>query len=190
MRRDHSKDMKSIENIRDAFLEHIVIYFKSGFAPKSLLRTFIDNWYAYEKASKGITCFLNKNGNPIWFNKPDPIKHKNALLEMDFISEGAKKLILSEDQTILINNKHHRLIKEHSIPVAILYKILRKEENLNVDQTELILQKYYKLGVLTKSEDDLLNSKGLRSKMPRECIYENVFARYDAIGIKNQKPFM
>ena len=31
MRRDHSKDMKSIENIRDAFLEHIVIYFKSGF---------------------------------------------------------------------------------------------------------------------------------------------------------------
>ena len=182
--------MKDINRIKISFLEHIVIYLKSGFAPKSLLRTFIDNWYAYEKASNGKTYFLNKNGNPIWFNKADPIKHKNALLEMDFISEGAKKLILSEDKTILINNKHHRLIKEHSIPVASLYKILRKEENLNVDQTELILKKYYKLGVLTKSEDDLLNSNGLRSKMPPKWDGKNIFARYDEIGIKNQKPFI
>ena len=182
--------MKDINRIKISFLEHIVIYLKSGFAPKSLLRTFIDNWYAYEKASNGKTYFLNKNGNPIWLNKPDPIKHKNALLEMDFISEGAKKLILSEDKTILINNKHHRLIKEHSIPVASLYKILRKEENLNVDQTELILKKYYKLGVLTKSEDDLLNSNGLRSKMPPKWDGKNIFARYDEIGINNQKPFI
>lgn len=179
--------MKDINRIKNSFLEHIVIYFKSGFAPKSLLRTFIDNWYAYEKASNGVTYFLNKNGNPIWFNKPDPKKHKNALLEMDFISEGAKELILTQDKTILVNDKHQRLIKEHSIPVASLYEILRKEENLNVDQTELILQRYYKLGVLTKSEDDLLNSKKLRSKMPKKWDQENVFARYDAIGIKNQK---
>jgi len=190
MGRDHSKDMKSIEKIRDAFLEHIVIYFKSGFSPKSLLRTFVDNWYAYEKASNGITCFLNKNGNPIWFNKPEPIKHKNALLEMDFISEGAKELILSEDKTILVNDKHQRLIKEHAIPVATLHEIFSKEENLNVNGAKKILNKYYKLGVLTKSEDDLLNNKKLRSKMPQKWDRDNVFARYDEIGIKNQKPFM
>ena len=125
--------MKDINRIKISFLEHIVIYLKSGFCTQiTVLRTFVDNWYAYEKASNGITYFLNKNGNPIWFNKPDPIKHKNALLEMDFISEGAKELILSEDKTILVNDKHHRLIKEHSIPVATLHEILSKEENLNV----------------------------------------------------------
>ena len=97
------------------------------------MRTFVDNWYAYEKASIGTRGFLNKNGNPIWFNKLDPIKHKNALLEMDFISEGAKELILSEDKTILVNDKHQRLIKEHSIPVATLHEIFSKEENLNVN---------------------------------------------------------
>ena len=52
--------MKDINRIKNSFLEHIVIYFKSGFAPKSLLRTFLDNWYAYEKASNGVTYFLNK----------------------------------------------------------------------------------------------------------------------------------
>ena len=62
------------------------------------------------------------------FNNPDPIKHKNALLQMDFISEG-KETILSVDKTILVNDKHQRLIKEHSVPVATLHEIFSKEEN-------------------------------------------------------------
>ena len=63
---------------------------------------------------------------------------------MDFISEGAKELILSEDKTILVNDKHQRLIKEHSIPVATLHEIFSKEENLNVNGAKKILNKYVK----------------------------------------------
>ena len=62
-----------------------------------------------------------------------------------------------------------------------------KKKISNVNAAKKILNKYYKLGVLTKSEDDLLNNAKLRSKMPPLWDSENVFARYDAIGIKNQK---
>ena len=61
-------------------------------------RSFIDNWYAYEKEISEIEGFLNKNGNPIWFNNPDPVKHKDALLKMDFISLDAMNVILNKSK--------------------------------------------------------------------------------------------
>ena len=179
--------MKNINRIKNSFLEHIVIYYNSGFKPKSLLRSFVDNWYAYDKACNGIPYFLNSNGNPIWFNNPHSVKHKNALLEMDFISEGAKELIFSTNKSKLHENKDSRLIKEHAIPIAYLFDLLAKEADLNTESVEAILLKYYKLGVLTKAEDDLLNKAKIRSKMPSNWDKENVFSRYDVIGLKNQK---
>jgi len=56
------------------------------------------------------------------------------------------------------------------------------------DQIRVSLEKFYRLGVLTKEEDLKLKKKKLNSKMPSGWTMENgVFARYDVIGIKNFK---
>ena len=50
----------------------------------------------------------------------------------------------------------------------------------------MTLEKFYRLGVLTKKEDLKLKKKNLNSKMPPGwTTKDGVFARYDAIGIKN-----
>ena len=74
-------------NLSDAYLDHLVIYIKSGDEDKSKLRGFADSWFAYNQGGP----FLNRNGKPVWFNRPDPKKNsvKAALLLMHFISKNA-----------------------------------------------------------------------------------------------------
>lgn len=80
-----------------------------------------------------------------------------------------------------------RLIKEHSIPVRVLRKILIQQEPKTTTDIENILLRFYRLGVLTKDEDDILRLKGLSSKMPRHWdTTENVFSRYEVAGIKGK----
>ena len=52
---------------------------------------------------------------------------------------------------------------------------------------ENILLRFYRLGVLTKDEDDILRLKGLNSKMPASWdLTESVFSRYEFAGIKGK----
>jgi hypothetical protein len=47
-----------------------------------------------------------------------------------------------------------------------------------------LIKKYYVICAITKEEDRQLNAAGLRSKMPKDReIDNNVFARYEAVGI-------
>tara|TARA_B110000483_G_C18182784_1_gene537718 strand:+ start:2069 stop:2581 length:513 start_codon:yes stop_codon:yes gene_type:complete len=165
----------NLEIIKDSYLEHIKICIKSDAWGRGLLRTFIDNWFAYYKQGP----FLNSNSNPNWYNKPSPVKDKDALLEMHFISDMAFDVIEQGSDV--------RLIKEHSIPVHVIRKILIQEKPKTINDIENILLRFYRLGVLTKDEDDILNLKGLNSKMPTSWDFnESVFSRYEVAGIKGK----
>ncbi|MFK5879081.1 MAG: hypothetical protein QM478_06245 [Flavobacteriaceae bacterium] len=65
--------------------------------------------------------------------------------------------------------------------------VLPKDVSLN--EIEKLLEKYLRYATITKNEDKVLNSQGLRSKMPNEfyevghALYEDVFARYKIIGL-------
>ena len=175
---DHYENKREIkfEILKNSFLDHICIYIKSGFKPKGLLRSFTDNWYAYEKEANNFNYFLNKNSNPIWFNNPNPKKHKLALLNMDFISENAMNVING------FSDK--RLVKDHSVPINEIFDLFDRT-NINRKHVEHTLLEFYRLGVITKDENENLNNEGLRSKMPEK--WDSVFARYEKIGLINCK---
>lgn len=98
---------------------------------------------------------------------------------MHFISDMAFDVIEQGSEV--------RLIKEHSIPVHVIQKILIQQNPKTIDDIENILLRFYRLGVLTKDEDDILRSKGLNSKMPTSWdLNDNAFSRYEVAGIKGK----
>jgi hypothetical protein len=164
-----------MKQIKNSYLEHIKICIESGSWGAGLLRSFTDYWFAYHKQGP----FLNSNNNPKWHNKPSSIKDKDALLEMHFISDMAFDAIEKGSDV--------RLIKEHSIPLRVIRKILIQHEPKTTTDIENILLRFYRLGVLTKDEDDILRLKGLNSKMPASWdLTESVFSRYEFAGIKGK----
>jgi hypothetical protein len=165
----------NMKQIKNSYLEHIKICIESGSWGAGLLRSFTDYWFAYHKQGP----FLNSNNNPKWHNKPSSVKDKDALLEMHFISDMAFDAIEKGSDV--------RLIKEHSIPLRVIRKILIQHEPKTTTDIENILLRFYRLGVLTKDEDDILRLKGLNSKMPASWgLTESVFSRYEVAGIKGK----
>ena len=165
----------NLEQIKNSYLEHIKICIDSDAWGAGLLRSFIDYWFAYHKQGP----FLNSNNNPTWHNNPSSVKDKDALLGMHFISDMAFDVIEQGSEV--------RLIKEHSIPVHVIQKILIQQNPKTIDDIENILLRFYRLGVLTKDEDDILRSKGLNSKMPTSWdLNDNAFSRYEVAGIKGK----
>lgn len=165
----------NMKQIKNSYLEHIKICIESGSWGAGLLRSFTDYWFAYHKQGP----FLNSNNNPKWHNKPSSVKDKDALLEMHFISDMAFDAIEKGSDV--------RLIKEHSIPLRVIRKILIQHEPKTTTDIENILLRFYRLGVLTKDEDDILRLKGLNSKMPASWgLTESVFSRYEFAGIKGK----
>jgi len=86
--------------------------------------------------------------------------------------------------------KSSPLMYEHSIPAGIIRSIL-----LNTDPNEEIVQDVlYKSGfvvVIMRSEDETLNSHGLKKKMPQSWHFGgNSFARYEAAGIELSNAFL
>lgn len=155
-----------------AYLKHILLFVQTGNPNKHLLRTLVDDWYAYDR--KG--SFLNRNGRPKWLNKPDPIKHYDVLNSMDFISKKAQKVLGG------ISKEH--LVKEHAVPIATLDKLLTKSQPATVEDVAKTLSEYYRLGVLTQSEHEELTELGLRAEMPNGWKFgDSVFARYEKASI-------
>ena len=162
----------NLDKLKNSYLTHIMIFVDSQNNDKHLLRTFIDNWFAYYK--KGP--FLSKNNKPLWFNNPDPFKCRDALLNMHFVSKRALDVIN--------NNLDTRLIKEHALPVSVIYELLYKENLKKERDVEDFLINYYRLGVLTFDEDKKLTEAKLKYKMPLEWNKNmNVLYRYEVVEI-------
>ena len=72
---------------------------------------------------------------------------------------------------------------DHAIPIKILRQEFSKLQSPSIPEIRAFLLKRYKLGVITKTEDNKLNQNQLRSDMPKNWNGENWRARYEEIGI-------
>lgn len=149
-------------NLENAYLEYLKIYLNTKEENGPLFRTFVDNWFAYSEGSP----FLNSRGKPKWFNNPNPVKERDALLAMHFKSKDAMRIIYGKQEG--------RLMKDHSIPIKILRILICEELGTGpgVSKIKQFLKKYYRIGVITKKED-----------MPENWDRSNVFARYKKVNI-------
>ena len=94
---------------------------------------------------------------------------------MHFVSKSALDVIN--------NNFKTRLIKEHALPVSVIYELLFQESLKERDVEEFLIN-YYRLGVLTFDEDKKLTEAKLKYKMPLEWNKSmNVLYRYKVVGI-------
>ena len=153
--------------MEQVYLEYLKLYLIHDDQDGHLFRTFVDNWFAYSHGGH----MLNSKGRPKWFNNPDPKKERDALLSMHFVSADARKVLSGES--------NGRLVKDHAIPINILRQLIHDIPEHSVSSIGAFLMNNYRLGVITKAEDDQLNSEKLRSVMPKDWDGLNWKARYD-----------
>lgn len=161
------------KNDVDRCLRYIKVYLEEGDSSVSRLRGFLDDWYGYSIGGSHLT----RHGNVRWLNNPDHTKPtiRECLEGMDFISGDARD--------ILDGKVKAPLIKEHAVPVKVLRTMLRDISEPTIIDIQTILKKYYKLGVLTKSENKKLDGAGLNSSMPKNWDGKDAFARYKVTQI-------
>lgn len=81
-----------------------------------------------------------------------------------------------------------RLIVDHAVPLRMITGMMfRSGFNRTREGVLEHLARWYRLGVLLADEDKLLNTAGLRSKMPDSWDGHNPFARYEAVGITGHR---
>jgi len=135
----------------DQWLKFLIDYVAHHPRDGHIFRTIIDKRNAHRRGSP----FLSKNGTPKWFNNPRPTDPRLPL--MDFISVGSRAVI--DGKSV------QRLIVDHAVPFSFLHDRL-VELPKNVESFEPFLIANYKLGVLTKDEDNALTKNNLRKSMP------------------------
>jgi hypothetical protein len=77
-----------------------------------------------------------------------------------------------------LKERPNPLVHEHVIPKGIVIKRLLELPDKTADSVNELMAKYCIGAVVTKAEDDRLNSRGLRSKMPDGWNEDDVWARY------------
>lgn len=78
---------------------------------------------------------------------------------------------------------------EHPIPACVTLQ--RIKENIgNENKIRELLQQSDNVTLLTKEENDMLNAKGLKSKMPDDWDGNDIFARYKESGIEVPTKFI
>lgn len=74
-------------------------------------------------------------------------------------------------------------VVEHAVPQMAIVNWLMELDPLTNESVEALLKRYFTVMLVTEEEHARLNASGLRSTMPPDWDGENVFARYDAVGI-------
>jgi hypothetical protein len=73
---------------------------------------------------------------------------------------------------------------DHAIPFSFIQQKLLTAEHLTISDLKEILQRFIVVCIITKEEDQLLNSMGLTRKMPENWDGKNPLARYEAAKIE------
>ena len=166
--------MHATNSLAQSYLQHILIATTAG-DRSAPFRTFFDNWFAFKVAGP----FLNTNSRPHWFNNPCPDKHGAALSRAHFVSAGAARTLAGIER--------QRLVKDHAIPVTVLRELLIRSEPESLSDVHAMMLDYYRIGIITQGEDELLRQAGLKSSMPDAWLVgDDPFARYRAVGILSQ----
>lgn len=168
MQQDHIQKMENL------YLDYIVLFAKYDDPNGPLFRTLIDNWYGYHEGGQ----MLSSGGRPRWFNNPDPYKIEPVLPSMHFVSLEARNVISGQSRS--------GLVKDHAIPVAVLRKIISSVDPKSRSTIRDFLLENYRLGLVTKEEDKVLNIDGLKSSMPENWNGTDWKARYDFANILSE----
>ncbi len=87
-------------------------------------------------------------------------------------SKAAKDLTLRECEV------------EHAVPQMEIVNWLMDINPLTPEAVVALLEKYFRVMLVTKEEHARLNASGMRSKMPKDWDRSDVFARYRLVGIE------
>ena len=82
-----------------------------------------------------------------------------------------------------VDKKTNECEVEHVVPQMYIVNMLMDMHTVNRNNVKLILEKYFHVLLVTKEEHQKLNASGLRSTMPEDWDGENIWARYEAVGI-------
>jgi len=153
------------------YLKYIETFLRAKEPNAHLFRTFVDNWFAYHTGGP----FLNSRGRAKWFNNPDPVSERSALLQMHWISQSA--------QNVLNGKEIVHLVKDHAIPLLVLRNRMFQFEEWTLNSIRQFLIENYKLGLITIDEDNKINKSGLRQKMPERTADPVWMSRYLSAGL-------
>ena len=73
------------------------------------------------------------------------------------------------------------LVKDHSVPLKVINQKLEALSDPTPASVQKVMLQNYRLGIITKDEDMLINKAGFKSDMADGV--GNVFSRYRATGI-------
>jgi hypothetical protein len=95
------------------------------------------------------------------------------------------KVLLKDNIKLKEKNKKLKRYKglrhEHMVPRKVLIEKIKNLKNKDEASIREILVKYSHAAIITKDEDDVLNSKKLNNTMPEGK--DDIWSRYDACGI-------
>lgn len=173
--------------LADSYLDHIRIAVKVGDrgAP---FRDFVDNWNAFRSEHDH---HRSRGDRPRWFNNPSALARPEMLDTLDFRSAGAAAILADAARDPLEYKRRYaardqdvKLIVDHAVPIGVMVGALfAGNVELTRDGIRCHLVAWYRLGLLSHSENARLDAMGLRSVMPAGWGGGNVFARYDAAKI-------
>jgi hypothetical protein len=138
-------------------------YPRKGYDP----RTLFDSWYAHWKGPP----YVKSTGTVQWFNYREMAlpRLREAVKSMHYVSKDAWDVLIEKVAA-------QRLMKDHAVPVKVLRREIKAKSFATVEQLERFLIDRYRVGVITKTEDDRL-PKDLRADMPDGDHSE--YARYN-----------
>jgi hypothetical protein len=162
------------QKMEQVFLNKILQYILTGCtSPPENFRTLVDSWYGYYMGDG----FIKSTGTVQWFNRADLAKkrHLGAVQKMHFISSDAQK--------VLATGLAVPLVKDHSVPVKVLCSELSALKPKNVQDVKIFLLNRYRLGVITKCEDNRLCGPLKSGFGPGHSTTYGTFYRYLAARI-------
>lgn len=144
-------------------LKHIELEIKNN--RTNHFRHFVDQYFCYKNN------YVTKSGKASWSKIP-----WNEYVSIDADKTRNKKLVVE---------------KEHIVPLKFIEsKLLELGKEASIESIKELLDTYLNFATITKIEDQKLNERGLRSKMPNEFydpkheLFGDLFARYKITGIE------
>lgn len=123
---------------------------------------------------------LKEGLNKFLSNVSIRIQGKYNIYSTDYVSEKALLQLQKKDKS--------NLIYEHMIPKNLYIQrpcieAAKAGKCYTLFEIENLLNKYWYIALITKEENNILNSLKLRTKMPKNWDGKNIFARYECAKI-------
>lgn len=178
-----------LKRLAESRLEHVLIALRDGDCAYNV-RDVLDPWWCFERGDPFVTKRADGGYGDQQFNKPCAWKFREVLPKFDWMSSEAETIRNKGIEAKIVDRKNHpkalTLIVDHSVPLAVICKHLwRTPERWTVESLRQFLQQNFRRAVISVRENDLLDAKGLKSRMPEGWrVGTDLFARYRAVAIR------